>query len=77
MERRDVLVEIGRKEIQTSDAGRHGIFVVTQYIVEVVCSFGGDRSDLLVASGVSGDEEHGYSTKLKKTEKTLVGGAQQ
>jgi hypothetical protein len=64
VERRYILVEIDCEEVQVSYAGPDGAFVMLKKIAEVVGGFGCDRTDLLVTTGIAGDEENGDSSKL-------------
>ena len=64
VEGRKVLIEVHREEVKALDARFQDRFVVLKNIMEIVCCFGGDRSDLLIAPGIARDEEDGYTLKL-------------
>ena len=64
MEGGDVLVEVDGEEVQASGAGLDRGLVVLQDVVEIIGRFCGDGPDLLVASGVAGDEQDGDAPDL-------------
>ena len=58
MESCDVLVEIYSKEIKISNTGFLSGGIAFQVLIKVVCSFGGDRSNLFIASSVPWNEQN-------------------
>jgi hypothetical protein len=60
----DVLVEVDGEEVQAPGTGLDCVLVMLQDVVEVIGRFGGNGSDLLVASGVAGDEQDGDAPDL-------------
>lgn len=64
MESCDVFVEVDCEEVQASGTGLDRGLVMLQDVVEVIGGFCGNGSDLLVAPGVSGDEQNGDSPDL-------------
>jgi hypothetical protein len=56
VERCEVLVEIDGKEVQATNTRLDSCLVLSKNFVEVVSCFGGNRSDLLVASCIAWDE---------------------
>ena len=69
MEGGDVLVEVDGEEVQASCASLDRSLVMLQDVVEIIGCFCGDWSDLLVASGVAGDEQDGDAPDLRQSAK--------
>lgn len=74
MEGSDILVEVDCEEVETSSATIDRGFILLQHIVKVISGFGGDGSNLLVATGVSGDKEDGNTFNLQWQSKQKGGG---
>jgi len=60
-----VFVEVDGEEVQGSLSRGKGLLVVGNVLSKVVLGLGGQRADLLVASGITGDEEDRNAFDLK------------
>lgn len=58
MESRDVFVEIYREKIKSSFPSLESVGDVANVIVEVIGGLRGERSDLFIASSVTGNKEN-------------------
>lgn len=58
MESRDIFIEIYREKIESSFPSLESVGVVANVVVEVIGSLRGERSDLFIASSVTGNKEN-------------------
>jgi hypothetical protein len=69
---RDVFVEIDGEEVQAADSRLNRRLVLMEYVVEIICRFGGNGPDLLVAASVARNEENGDTFDLGDVSRELM-----
>jgi hypothetical protein len=62
-----ILVEINGEKIEAPYAGFQLAMIMLEIVMEIIGSFCGNWSDLLVTSSVTWDEEDGNSAQLFRT----------
>ena len=65
MEGGNVFVEVDREEVEGTLAILLSLLIVLQYVVVVIGGFGCQRTHLLVAACIAGDEQDGDALDLR------------